>query len=120
MTINKSEGRTLGRTILCLSHRGKGSTKNPSRRDLYVGITRVRRAEDLRLFLHGATCEDKWDSLDYIDHLKRNDAVRAYFAGFERQTNQANDPNVGWVSNKWNSHAAWMEYRRLKTYGYPD
>ena len=112
MTVNKSQGRTLKKVVLCLSFRGKNN-KNVDLEDLYVALSRVREGIDIRLFLHGAEDKDKWESILYLTALKHNASVSAYFEGFCREKRHGNENWQIEERFEWQSHSC---FQRLMGY----
>ena len=106
MTVNKAEGRTMDRVILCLSEQ---TVAKWTRRKLYVGVSRVKKGENIRLLLTGRNYVDKYVGLAYLLDLPKNRSVDVYFAGFERPYLNAN-----WDTNAWDSERALKRLRTLE------
>lgn len=78
LTLHKAQGRTLLRVILALSSRPVQFSQI-GYAGLFVAMSRVRRAEDIRLLL---TDPSNYKPLEYITLLKPPDHIQHYFAGF--------------------------------------
>jgi len=105
LTVNKAEGQTLLREILCLSNR---RVKQMDRRSIYVALSRVKCRENIRLLLTGDSVDEKYISMAYIPQLPTIKSTDIYFSGFTRPTVNAN-----WISNEWNSQKAFHHYRSI-------
>lgn len=110
MTVNKAEGRTMKRVILCLSYHSEAKT-NWDRRGIYVAFSRVCRACDIRLLLHGRTNMEKWQSISYIVDLFKDPSTPAFFAGYGR--NPHAPPNHNWKTETWNGCLAYEKYSKI-------
>ena len=63
---------------------------------VYVGISRVRKSEHLRILLKDEPNEVlEWHTLTYLTTLRKEESVDAYFAGFSKD-------RKNWVSDRWN------------------
>ena len=103
ITVEKAQGQTLERVIVALSERNMTIT-NFRYSCLYVAMSRVREAKHLRILLSSfENRDDEWQSLQYLEHLKRDESIQAFFSGF-------NESRRKWTTNKWNPRKA------LKTY----
>ena len=109
MTVNKAEGRTMKRVVLCLSYHGEAKT-NWNRRGIYVAFSRVQRACDIRLLLRGRTTMEKWNSLAYIVDMTKDHTTPAFFTGYGRKSTDLS--NRDWKKKKWNEMLAYEDYRR--------
>ena len=109
MTVEKSQGRTLKRVILALSSRSSKSCQMDYS-SLYVSLSRVRRREDMRLLLTGNTFSDQQMSLLYCESLKRNNAITAFFDGFQSTKEGQNRLDISWKRD-----AALESYVKQKT-----
>jgi hypothetical protein len=98
-TVHKSQGRTMDAVILALSHR-KLAICNLRYEALYVAMSRVRKAADIRLLLHG---EDPWQSVSYISTLQPPPSLAAFFAGHDRGRAEG--------STEWNADRAYESYK---------
>jgi hypothetical protein len=96
ITIHKAQGRTINKVILAISQRLVAKC-NMSYASLYVALSRVKRATDIRLLLHGYS----WDSVKYVSTLEPDKCIKAFFAGFKRDASQ------------WNADDALSEYDAL-------
>jgi len=105
LTVNKAEGQTLSRVILCLSSR---RVKQMDRRSIYVAFSRVRSRDNIRLLLTGNSLDEKYKSMAYIPQLPTVKSTTVYFAGFTRPTVNAN-----WMTNEWNGEKAFTQYRSM-------
>lgn len=110
MTVNKAEGRTLKRVVLCLSHHSEAKT-NWDRRGIYVAFSRVRCACDIRLLLHGHTNLEKWESVAYIVDLFEDHTTRSFFVAYGRRPGMP--ANHNWKTNKWNKRFAYDTYKNM-------
>lgn len=92
-TVHKSQGRTMRRVILALSERN-ASCCDMTYAHIYVALSRVRMADDIRLLLHEETSGVyNWSNLEYITSLKPDKAIKAFFAGFAERPDHW-DPNA--------------------------
>jgi len=105
MTVNKSEGQTMERVILAISHR-PGNQKNFDYQALYVALSRVRQGEHNRLLLTGKGESEKWLSLSYIPKLKAPLASLSMLGGFVKKGGD------GWQDDVWNPDVAYKSYDR--------
>jgi len=96
MTIHKAEGQTMPNAILALS---KPPVRNLTYCHLYVAFSRVRGCDNIRLLLNGDQQVHKWDSIAYIDCLRADKHLNAFFAGYHNQRNQ-------WKQNTWDPQRA--------------
>ncbi len=79
MTIHKAKGQTMPNAILALS---KPPAHSLTYCHIYVVFSRVPGCENIRLLLNRDNQTQKWDSLDYIDCLKPDKNLNAFFAGY--------------------------------------
>ena len=91
ITAHKAQGRTLDNVILALSERhAKGC--NMSYAAIYVALSRVKFRNNIRLLL----ASDKplvWESLLYLERLKPEKSIKAFFEGY-RHNNQQWDSDI--------------------------
>lgn len=113
ITIHKSEGRTLDRVIIALSHcdvQGCNFTYDK----IHVAFSRVTEGKHIRLLLTGRDEIEQWDSISYLGNLQQDPSIQFYFAGFRpRVENPCIDPNHNWERNKWCPKRANREFIRL-------
>jgi hypothetical protein len=103
ITVNKSQGRTIGHVILALSYnRAQGC--NMGLQEIYVALSRVRVRGNIRLLLKGATPAEKRFSLAYINHIRPDITVDSFFAGFQ------NDGSKPWTEVEWNQNVAYERF----------
>lgn len=82
ITVHKAQGRTMKKVILALSERNT-TLCNMTYAHIYVALSRVRKAEDIRLLLHeDITGAYDWSNLQYLTALRPDKAIQAFFAGF--------------------------------------
>ena len=83
ITIHKAQGRTIEKVILCLSKRNMHRL-NPTYAALYVALSRVKCKKDIRLFLHhGLSGKPDIEDLLFIDILKPDKSINAFFEGYK-------------------------------------
>ena len=104
VTVHKSEGRTLPRTIVALSYRPAVGC-NYTFAQFNVAFSRVTKAEHMRLLLTGNNEVEQWRSLLYINTLRPDPAIQFYFSGFRNVRNNPR-PNEHWKSNVWSAERA--------------
>jgi len=109
ITVHKSEGRTMKRIIVALSH-NPGQNCDFSHQQLHVSMSRVQQGEHIRLLLTGDSEAEQWHSLAYLEKLKPDPSIEYYFGGF-RSIQDAVDPNRGWHLNTWSRDRANAVYR---------
>ena len=98
ITIHKAQGRTIQKVILSLS-RWKIDNINPEYAALYVTMSSVRCKEDIRLFLHhGLSGKPDIEDLLFIDTLKPDKSINAFFEGYK------------FDKNKWNADIALQKF----------
>ena len=107
ITVNKSEGRTLERVILALSHQ-QAKLCNFDHKDLYVAMSRVDKNDHMRLLLQGRNEMEKWNSLAYLTNLRKDTSLPAFFAGYDQRADR------DWKSDRWNPNEAYAAHQRLK------
>jgi hypothetical protein len=80
MTVNKAQGQTMSKVVLALAKRPSAMAQSDlSFEGLYVALTRVKNANDLRIMLpDNPFARD----LSYIDNLKPLSHVQSFFAGY--------------------------------------
>jgi len=79
MTIHKAEGQTMHNAILALS---KPATHSLTYCHVYVAFSRVHDCDNIRLLLNGEQELHKWESLAYIDRLRADKHLNAFFTGY--------------------------------------
>ena len=84
---------------------------------LLVALSRVTDGDHIRLLLTGATEEDKWNSITYINSLKRDPSIAYFFAGFQRQNLTPECINNGWVDDTWSAERANANFERMLNQG---
>lgn len=106
MTVHKTQGNTLDRIIIALSHRGVAHC-DFTYEHLYVALSRARKANDIRILLF----EEKSIEIDlhYLNHLKADIHVLAMLAGYgiDRPLSERV------VFQKFNDQAALRKYDEL-------
>jgi hypothetical protein len=103
ITVNKSQGRTIGYVILALSY-NPAQGCNMGLQEIYVALSRVRVRGNIRLLLKGATPAEKRFSLAYINNMRPGITVDAFFSGFQ---NNGSEP---WTEVKWNESVAYANF----------
>ena len=99
ITVDKAQGQTLERVILALSRR-EHQLSNFTYACLYVGNSRVKKSEHLRILLkEEANPRLQWETLAYLTCLKPERSIKAFFAGFK--TDRSN-----WKTDRWNKDTA--------------
>lgn len=81
-TVHKAEGQTMDKLIIAGSKRFEDK-REMTYASLYVALSRVRCRDDVRLLVHrkkGGKLD--WDSLLYVDELRPDPSIEAYFEGF--------------------------------------
>ena len=68
---------------------------------VYVALSRVKKREDIRLLLTGDDEEMKWQSIQYLQDLKPDASVQAFFAGFKPAQEVAGHTPATWIDTKW-------------------
>ena len=102
ITVDKAQGQTFDRVIVTLSERDH-KLMNFTYSCVYVGMSRVRESQHLRILLMDESNEVlQWHTLAYLSRLRKEESVDAFFAGF-------NKDRTNWVYNKWNEEKA-LEY----------
>ena len=77
MTVHKAQGRTIKKLILAIS-------KHPLQQlqmkweSVYTALTRVRKAEDIRLLIS----KRQWGTLDYLSDLSKDIKIQKFFRGY--------------------------------------
>jgi hypothetical protein len=84
ITVNRSQGQTLGKVILAISQRSCKQC-NFKYAGIYVAFSRVKQREDIRLLLVGNTQAEKWGSVTYIQNLRPGPSFFLLFAGFPKE-----------------------------------
>jgi hypothetical protein len=103
ITVNKSQGRTIGYVIIALSY-NPAQGCNMGLQEIYVALSRVRFRGNIRLLLKGATQAEKRFSLAYINNLRPDITVDCFFAGFQ------NHDSKPWTEVVWNESAAYANF----------
>ena len=111
VTVHKSEGRTLPRTIIALSYR-QAAGCNYTYAQVHVAFSRVTKAEHMRLLLTGDNEVEQWRSLLYINNLRPDPAVKFYFFGFRDIPAGREDMNDNWRSNGWSAARANYNFKQ--------
>ena len=104
ITVNKAQGRTIENVILALSKKPL-SVCNMGLKELYVALSRVRTKDSIRLLLTGDSYLQKFESMSYIDTLRGDPTVSAFFAGF------GEGGNDHWSTREWNQDIAFQYYK---------
>jgi hypothetical protein len=97
ITVNRSQGQTLGKVILALSER-KAGYLNFKYAGLYVAFSRVKNKQDIRLLLCGKTEASRWNSVAYLTNLKPGPSFFAVIGGFKKKGGD------GWMKDKWDKN----------------
>lgn len=108
MTVHKAEGQTLLKVIISISDKGDKNL-NFSYAQLHVALSRVRKAEDIRLLIANHDC----CTLDYINHLKPDPCLAYFFSGFKHYdtVKYLENPNLNWSKIKWDHMRADILFR---------
>ena len=85
MTVHKAQGRTIPKVVLALAHRDNANIQMKYA-SIYVALSRVKLASDLRILTHDSGPRPGDLGLKYITHLKHCVHVLDYYAGFDKQT----------------------------------
>jgi len=96
LTIHMAEGQTMPNVNLALS---KPPVRNLTYCHLYVAFSRVRGCDNIRLLLNGDQQVHKWNTIAYVDCLRADKHLNAFFAGYHNQWNQ-------WKQNTWDPQQA--------------
>ena len=107
ITVNKAQGRTIDHVILAISKKPV-AVCNMGLKELYVALSRVRHTSSIRLLVTGDDPIKKWFALAYIDVLKVDPTVAAFFAGYNY------DSSVNWKQKNWNADLAYQYYKDVK------
>ena len=94
ITVNRSQGQTLGKVILAISER-KAGYLNFKYAGIYVAFSRVKNKEDIRLLLCGKTEASRWSSIGYVTTLKPGPSFFAVLGGFRKKGGD------GWMKDRW-------------------
>ena len=86
ITAHKAQGCTLENVILALSERHANGC-NMSYASIYVALSRVKFSDNIRLLV-ASTSSLVWESLLYIEKLKPEKSIRAFFEGFSQTSQQ--------------------------------
>ena len=108
ITVHKSEGQTLNRIIIAMSHKEMAQC-DFSYQQLHVALSRVRNGDHIRLLLTGDQEHKKWHSLTYLMFLRRDPSIQFFFDGFRPLTTK--NPNANWMKNEWWTRRANDEFR---------
>ncbi len=99
MTVERSQGQTIDRVIVALSKRKLGIT-DFQYACLYVALSRVQHRTHLRILLMDEENADvAWQSLMYINNLRRDKSIKFFFSGFDSD-------RTNWTRDEWNSEQA--------------
>ena len=79
ITVHKAEGQTFEKVIVALSKRW---WFNFSHAGIYVALSRVKEAECMRFLISGTTAREKQDSISYLQDLRPDPGIGAFFSGF--------------------------------------
>ena len=109
ITVHKSEGRTIRRAIIALSH-CPAQQCDFTYAQLHVAFSRVKKGSHIRLLLAGKDEVDQWASIVYINFLRPDPAITFFFGGFREISDS--DPNKNWKENKWCPIRANTSFRR--------
>jgi len=113
ITVHKSQGRTLDRVIVALSACGVKKCQFEFSQ-LLVAMSRVTEGDHIRLLLTGKTEEDKWNSILYINQLKRDPSIAYFFCGFSRPLSASpGDVNKDWCGDAWSANRANTKFEAL-------
>ena len=112
ITVHKAQGRTLRRVIIALSSCGVRVCEFTFSQ-LLVALSRVTDGDHIRLLLTGTTEEEKWNSITYINNLKRDPSIAYFFAGFQRQNLTPECINDGWLEDTWSADRANANFERM-------
>jgi hypothetical protein len=110
ITVHKSQGRTMHRVIIALSDCGVGACRFTFSQ-LLVAFSRVQHGDHIRLLLTGATEEDKWRSIIFVNRLRRDPSIAYFFAGFRIPTDD--DINKGWMEDQWSQDRANARFQHM-------
>jgi hypothetical protein len=108
ITVNRSQGQTLGKVILAISER-KAGYLNFKYAGLYVAFSRVKNKEDIRLLLCGKTEASRWNSVAYITTLRPGPSFFAVIGGFRKKGGN------GWMNDRWDKNRCKQIMLDLKT-----
>ena len=89
----------MDKVIIALSHNPANSCSF-SYAQLHVAMSRVRRKDDIRLFLNGISDAEKWRSIQYIFSLQPESSIEFFFDGF--RSRQGDNANFDWKNDAWN------------------
>ena len=81
ITVFKAQGKTMPKVVLALAHRYAQSIQF-SYSAIYVALSRVKHASDIRLLLHDNGSRPGYSGLQYITHLKHDIHVLDYYKGY--------------------------------------
>jgi hypothetical protein len=98
ITAHKSQGRTMDKVIIALSHNPAPGCSF-SYAQLHVAMSRVRRRDDIRLFLNGISDTQKWRSIQYVSLLQPDPSIEFFFDGF--RSREGSDANLNWKEDAW-------------------
>lgn len=113
ITVHKAQGRTLRKVIIALSSCNVSNCAF-SFQQLLVALSRVQKGDDIRLLLTGTTEEEKWNSIIFINTLKRDPSIAYFFAGF-REIDKIQDEliNEEWIADKWCQQLANLRFEQM-------
>ena len=109
ITVHKSEGRTMSRVIIALSHHPIAAC-NFSHAQVHVAFSRVRKGSHIRLLLTGQTEVEQWDSLSYLAKLRPLPSINFFFDGF-RQSVRKKRSRGDWRTTEWSAIEANRHYQ---------
>jgi hypothetical protein len=112
ITVHKSQGRTLDRVIIALSSCGVHRCDFEFSQ-LLVAMSRVTSGDHIRLLLTGNTEEEKWESILYINQLKRDPSIAYFFAGFKRSLDSEDNINENWSIDEWSADEANRKFEEM-------
>ena len=93
ITVHKAQGRTIDNVILALS---KQPYMPLTMSSVYVSLSRVKSKENIRIFVLGNDKPAKILSLHWLESLKQDTTVDAFFAGFVPGKTETSWKEVTW------------------------
>ena len=113
ITVHKAQGHTLRKVIIALSSCNVSNCAF-SFQQLRVALSHVQKGDDIRLLLTGTTEEEKWNSIIFINTLKRDPSIAYFFAGF-REIEKIQDEliNEEWIADKWCQQLANLRFEQM-------
>jgi hypothetical protein len=76
-------------------------------------MSRVTSGDHIRLLLTGNTEEEKWESILYINQLKRDPSIAYFFAGFKRSLDSEDNINENWSIDEWSADEANRKFEEM-------